>query len=131
MGIRKKDRAVPVINQAYYNSQTKESLYQQRKRKLLYRRLGAFFAFVLIFAVIVARTIYSQHILMKEKESQLEALQTKYEKIQETQKVLKEEIVKLQDDEYLGKYARQELFMSDDGEIIFSIPNEEDGKDSD
>lgn len=131
MSFRKKGREVPVINQAYYNKRTKESLREQRKRKALIRRLVAFFIVAGATTFLVLNTMRNQQKLLDEKEKQLEQLKTEYNKIEEMQQFLQEEIIKLQDEEYIGKYARQELFLSDDGEIIFSIPDEEDGEDSD
>lgn len=131
MSFRKKDREVPVINQTYYNKRTKESLREQRKRKALIRRLVAFFIVAGATTFLVLNTMHSQQKLLNEKEKQLEQLKAEYNKIEEMQQFLQEEIIKLQDEEYIGKYARQELFLSDDGEIIFSIPDEEDGEDSD
>ena len=42
--------------------------------------------------------------------------------MQKEEEQLKEEIVKLNDDEYIAKLARKEYFLSDDGEIIFNLP---------
>jgi len=131
MGIRKKSREVPVINQAYYNKQTKESLYAQRKKKLLIRRLVAFSLVAGATTFLVLKTLHSQQVVLDEKENQLKELKAEYQEIIDKQEFLKDEIIKLQDEEYIGKYARQELFLSDDGEIIFSIPEAEDGEDSD
>ena len=39
--------------------------------------------------------------------------------------LLKEEIVKLNDDDYIAKLARKEYFLSDDNEIIFTLPETE------
>ena len=36
--------------------------------------------------------------------------------------LLKEEIVKLNDDEYIAKLARKDYFLSDKDEIIFTLP---------
>jgi cell division protein DivIC len=36
--------------------------------------------------------------------------------------LLKEEIVKLNDDDYIAKLARKEYFLSDENEIIFTLP---------
>ncbi len=42
--------------------------------------------------------------------------------------MLKSQIIKLNDDEYIAKLARKEYFLSEDNEIIFAIP-ENDKKD--
>lgn len=54
---------------------------------------------------------------IKEKE-ELELL---YREILEEEETLKSEIVKLQDDEYIARYAREKYLYSKDGEIIIKI----------
>ena len=54
---------------------------------------------------------------IKEKE-ELEVL---YKEILEEEETLKSEIVKLQDDEYVERYAREKFLYSKDGEIIIKI----------
>lgn len=54
---------------------------------------------------------------IKEKE-ELEVL---YKEILEEEETLKSEIVKLQDDEYVARYAREKFLYSKDGEIIIKI----------
>ena len=46
-------------------------------------------------------------------------------KLERKQMILENEIVKLNDDEYIAKLARSEYFLSDKGEIIFNIPEPE------
>jgi cell division protein DivIC len=41
--------------------------------------------------------------------------------LEKEEKILREEIVKLNDDEYIAKIARRDYFLSDDDEIIFNI----------
>jgi len=40
--------------------------------------------------------------------------------------MLEEEIVKLNDDEYISKLARKDYFLSENGEVIFNIPENKD-----
>ena len=46
-------------------------------------------------------------------------------KLERKQTMLENEIVKLNDDDYIAKLARSEYFLSDKGEIIFNIPEPE------
>ena len=48
-------------------------------------------------------------------------LETKYKDILETEDLLKSEINKLQDEEYVARYAREKLLYSKDGEIIIKM----------
>ena len=45
--------------------------------------------------------------------------------LEEREKKLNDEILKLQDSEYLARYAREKYFYSKDGELIIRITNEE------
>ena len=54
---------------------------------------------------------------IKEKEK----LEVLYKEILEEEETLKSEIVKLQDDEYVARYAREKFLYSKDGEIIIKI----------
>ena len=84
-----------------------------------------FFVFVAIVSYTLIKTLYTQATVLNEKQDQLKEVQAEYNQIKENQEILKENITKLQDDEYVGKYARQEYYLSDEGEIIFSIPDKE------
>ena len=48
-------------------------------------------------------------------------LEEKYKETLEREEVLKSEIMKLQDDEYIARYARERYLYSKDGEIIIRI----------
>ena len=50
------------------------------------------------------------------------------EHLKDKQSALEEEIVKLNDDEYIAKLARRDYFLSDEGEIIFNIPDSDKEK---
>ena len=54
---------------------------------------------------------------MKEKKE----LELKYKEILEEEELLKSEINKLQDEEYVARYAREKYLYSKDGEIIIKI----------
>ena len=126
----KDSKRIPIINQSYMNQQKQQSLISQRKKKALIRRLAAFSILAATVFITLFTTMYFQSKALAEKEEQLKQVQSEFVELEETQKVLKEEIRKLQDEEYIGKYARQEYFLSDEGEIIFTIP-EEDNKTTD
>lgn len=116
---------VPILNETYKSYQEQHSIYIKRRKKLLIRRLTLFFVFVAIVSYTLIKTLYTQASVLNEKQDQLKEVQAEYNQIKENQEILKENITKLQDDEYVGKYARQEYYLSDEGEIIFSIPDKE------
>ena len=52
-------------------------------------------------------------------------LEEKYVKLLEEKEILEDDVVKLQDPEYVAKYAREKYLYSKDGELIIKIIDEE------
>lgn len=86
------------------------------KRRLLIL-MAAFVPLLILFVTNImsyASIIYSNY---KEKKE----LENKYQEILEEEELLKSEISKLQDEEYVARYAREKYLYSKDGEIIIKI----------
>lgn len=117
---------IPVLNNEYMKLQERERMIQERRKKGLRRRLATFFIFAFIVSFTFIKAIQAQQSMLAEKMEQLERLEETSKQLEEKQKYLEEEIIKLQDEEYLGKYVRKELLLSEDGEIIFTVPEDEE-----
>ena len=79
-----------------------------------------FFIFVPLLIMFVSKSISYVSIIysnIKEKNE----LDKKYEESLEKEELLNSEINKLQDEEYLARYAREKYLYSKDGEIIIKI----------
>ena len=96
-----------------------------RRKKGLYRRLTVFFVFAVAVAYLMISTIISQNSALANKTDEKEQLEKELVTLEKDEVLLKEEIVKLNDDEYIAKLARKEYFLSDDNEIIFTLPETE------
>ena len=118
----KKKKNISQIDSPYVQYQEKRTQSFERKRLGLKRRLVFFMLFAVITTGIVLATLYSQKSALKDKEAQKQELKEQLSSLQKEEEQLKEEIVKLNDDEYIAKLARKEYFLSDDGEIIFNLP---------
>lgn len=70
----------------------------------------------------------SQSSALDKKVAQKRQLEQELTHLKKQQEILKEDIIKLNDDDYLAKLARKEYFFSENGEIIFNIPEEKEGK---
>lgn len=101
---------------------------QSRKRKL--RRI-VFFAVVpvVIIAFLINILVHQSETLAKKEKQKQEATQHLV-KVKEEQDSLNLKIKQLEDDEYIAKLLRKEYFLSEEGEIIFIIPDKEDKKDN-
>ncbi|MGG0657424.1 FtsB family cell division protein [Rummeliibacillus pycnus] len=117
----------------YTKTETHKNKVSRNRKIGLYRRLTMMaLIFTLIAGSLVFMLVKQKHALA-EKEHQRIELQHDLAKQKEKKEDLKIQIAKLNDDDYIAKLARKDLFLSEDGEIIFSIPktSEKDKKKTD
>ncbi|WP_079504199.1 FtsB family cell division protein [Mesobacillus jeotgali] len=130
MSVIRKKKIAKIENQ-YIQQREKAGIAETRKRKLLFRRLAVFALFASIISYLMISTFISQTADLDKKQAQRAQLEQKLASLQKKQEVLDEEIVKLNDDEYIAKLARKEYFLSEKNEIIFNLPKEKkDSQDS-
>ena len=125
MGELDKKKNIRQIDTPYVQYQEKRTQSFEKKKLGLTRRLVFFGFFAIVITGIVLTTLFSQHSALKDKEEQKSELEAKLSDLEKQETKLKEEIIKLNDDEYIAKLARKEYFLSDDGEIIFNLPEKE------
>ncbi|RNF38342.1 FtsB family cell division protein [Planococcus salinus] len=117
---------VASIRNDYVRSVEQEEQRKQAHKVRLFRRLSLFGIVVLMASIWIGSTIYAQSQTISEKEqARDEALMT-LQQMEEEQARLEEQILLLNDDEYLAKMARSEYFLSEEGEIIFALPKTEE-----
>jgi len=66
----------------------------------------------------------SQTAKLEAKIAQKKKLDHQLAELKKQEDILKENIVKLNDDDYIAKLARKEYFFSEKNEIIFNIPED-------
>ena len=116
--------------QSSYIEQREKKLQQKMKNRIgLKRRLIAFAIVALVFLGVTVSTMLSQSSALNEKQEKKEKLTTKLHSLEKEQQLLEEEIIKLNDDEYIAKIARRDYFLSNEGEVIFNLPKKEEEKD--
>jgi cell division protein DivIC len=120
-------RKVAKIETNYAKQQENAEISTARKRILLIRRLTVFFIGAAAIAVLMISTLVTQSSALEEKALEKENLEKKLASLKKNEVILEEEIVKLNDDEYIAKLARKNYFLSEKDEIIFNLP-EDKGK---
>lgn len=92
--------------------------------KFAKRRVLVLFVVFALLTVYMSYTVvtYWKQILSNVNEK--EKLESEYAKLLEEQEVLQTDVVKLQDPEYVAKYAREKYLYSKDGELIIKIIEE-------
>jgi len=118
-------RNVAKIENEYVQQSEKAGIADKRKRKLLFRRLAFFFVITSVITVCMISTFISRTSALETKLDEKEKLEMELSKLQKQQNLLEEEIVKLNDEEYIAKLARRDYFLSQEGEIIFNLPEDE------
>ena len=117
-------RNIAKIENHYVQQREIAGIAESRKRKLLFRRLAVFALFATVISYLMLSTFISQTAALEKKQVEKEKLEQKLASLQKKQEILDEEIVKLNDDEYIAKLARREYFLSEKNEIIFNLPKE-------
>lgn len=118
-------REVTSIRNDYVRSVEMEEKRKAGHRVRLLRRLTVFGLVVLMATIWIGSTIYAQTQTISEKAQLREEALLELEKVEKQQKQLEEQILLLNDEEYLAKLARKEYFLSEEGEIIFTTPHDE------
>ena len=121
MGVKPK-YTVTSLDNNYMKQQEFSERTSARRRKLLIRRLSVFLVLAIAVCTILISTLVSSESALKSKQAEKAQMEEKLAKLEKRQSMLENEIVKLNDDEYIAKLARTEYFLSDKGEIIFNIP---------
>lgn len=123
-----KKQSVAKMQSSYIHQHEINEIGAKRKRKLLFRRLIVFFVFASLISYFMISTLISQASSLDEIKAEQKQLKEELNTLVKTETILKEEIVKLNDDEYIAKLARKDYFLSEEGEVIFNIPQEKKEK---
>lgn len=72
---------------------------------------------------ILFRSIFMTSLQIYEKQTEKKEFTKKLEKLKEKEDELNNTVTKLQDPDYVARYAREKYLYSKDGEIIIRIPD--------
>ncbi len=97
-------------------SRKKVTMKKNAKRILVF---GFFSSCIIVFILITVLSVVRQIVDKYQEASELEK---KKVALKEQEEKLNNEILKLQDSEYLARYAREKYFYSKNGELIIRIP---------
>lgn len=121
MGVKDKVNVTSLENN-YKKQKEIDTRRTSKRRKLLVRRLSVFFTLAIVITTLLISVLFSRDATLKAMHLEKKELQETLTKLEKEQLLLENEIVKLNDDEYIAKLARSEYFFSEKGEIIFNIP---------
>jgi cell division protein DivIC len=116
-----RSKKITELQSQYAMEQERQQQISNRQKKGLFRRLFVLGLLAIITSSVILTTLYKQSVAIDEKREQQTKLEKELTSLEKEEKILREEIVKLNDDEYIAKIARRDYFLSDDNEIIFNI----------
>lgn len=120
------EQQISSINSEYVRSVEKKKKRQQAQRVRLYRRLSVFgLLAIAVLGVLVHSLVSSQQTLANKKATHVEVEQVLTETLDHKES-LELEIAKLNDDEYIGKLLRKDYFLSEENELIFTLPKDKE-----
>lgn len=99
----------------------KKKLSKQSKRRMLV--FGSLSVCLIVFLVFTIGNVWAQ-IFQKYYEKKF--YEDKLEELHNEEDQLKVDVEKMQDDEYVARYAREKYLYSKDGEFIIQIPDEDE-----
>ena len=97
----------------------------KQSKKKLKRRMMILGVSSLIIIVTVSVTIGKYWVTIFEKYKEKKQLETELVSLKEKEKELQLDAKKLQDSEYIARYAREKYLFSKEGEFILQIPEDE------
>lgn len=120
------EKRLASINTDYVRSIERQENRKHAKKVRLYRRLATFAVMSILIVGFLITSLINSNKTLEEKKHQKEQVSEELAKVQEEQEILKLQISKLNDDEYIGKLLRKDYFLSEEGEIIFTLPENEE-----
>ena len=95
---------------------------KKKKIKKKATRLATFGVLSIILIIIVSLTLFSVFLDIIDKYKEKNKLNQELIALKEKESELKTNVKKLEDPEYLARYAREKYFYSKEGELILRIP---------
>ena len=96
-----------------------------KKNKLKYRML-LFFPACFLILMLVAGSISKTWVQIAKKYDEKRLLDEKIISLKEKEEELKVDVERLNDPDYVARYAREKYLYSKDGEIILRLPEEDE-----
>lgn len=123
MSEQKQRNSVSRIHQDFVKQEELREKRQHNRKVTMYRRIAIM---TTVFILIVGSLVFSivkKEESLQQKQTEKIVLQKELKQEKEKKEELKTQLVKLDDDDYIAKIVRKDLFLSKKGEKIFNIPN--------
>ncbi|WP_251521019.1 septum formation initiator family protein [Staphylococcus sp. HKU1] len=112
------------IGNTYTSDENKKKQKIQTRKRVVRRRITVFGGILLAIIIILCCMLVTQKQSNEQASVERQQKEHKYEKQQDEELALKEKLNNLNDKSYVEKVARDEYYLSKDGEVVFKLPGE-------
>ncbi|SES22737.1 cell division protein DivIC [Gracilibacillus ureilyticus] len=116
---------VSKIHEAYIEQHKAHQRRQNERKKRLFRRISLFLLIVMVIAVSLTTYHIKQRIALKNMQTEYQEKSEQLAQLENEHKKLSDEVKLLNDEEYLLQIAKTNYFFTEEGEIVFKLPEEE------
>ena len=117
-------KKVENIGNTYTSDKNQQKKKQQMRRRVVRKRITLFGGILLAIILILVVMLVTQTKSNEEASIERQDKQERYQKQQDEELALKEELNNLNDKSYIEKVARDDYYLSNDGEVIFKLPGD-------
>ena len=117
-------KKVENIGNTYTSDKNQQKKKQQMRRRVVRKRITLFCGILLAIILILVVMLVTQTKSNEEASIERQDKQERYQKQQDEELALKEELNNLNDKSYIEKVARDDYYLSNDGEVIFKLPGD-------
>lgn len=118
------NKKVENIGNTYTSAKNKKKQQQQMRKRVVRKRITLFGGILLLIIIILAIMLVTQKQSNNDDAVERQQKEQKYQKQQDEELALKEQLNNLNDKDYIEKVARDDYYLSNDGEVIFKLPGE-------
>ena len=115
---------VAKLNNEFTHNKTLEALRKRKHKRHMRRRIVGILAISGFFVSGFAINIWTNTQTISQMEEAKTAAQTELALVEKQQDDLNNQIKKLENEDYVAKVARSQYYLSEDNEIIFSLPED-------
>lgn len=119
------NRKVQNIGNQYTSQKNAKKRHHEQRKRIVKKRVMVFGGLLLAIIVVLLLMVFAQIKSNNEASNERQAKEEEYQKLQDKEIELKEQLNNLNDPSYIEKVARDEYYLSNDGEIIFKLPEDQ------
>ena len=112
------------LNNEYTHNKTLEALRKRKQKRHMRRRIVGILVISGFFVSGFAINIWSNTQTISQMEQEKKEAQNELKLVEKEQENLNNQIKKLEDEDYVAKVARSQYYLSEENEIIFSLPED-------